>query len=170
MTKNNWVLPWNEALTTSTGELPASTATWSCYCCLHLLFSFYFQVLHSVSTAGNGYLQPFEIKYGYWNDSEKCGIKYKCQNILHILRAEITRILVKITENDLTIFDQQFIKIKFVIGEVLINETILQQQNCNTLNANSLVETPNSRHLSRERISSRLLDTPNFPYRHLYLV
>jgi hypothetical protein len=53
---------------------------------------------------------------------------YKCQNMVHILRAEITRILVKITENDLTIFDQQFIKIKFVIGEVSINETILQQQ------------------------------------------
>jgi hypothetical protein len=48
--------------------------------------------------------------------------------MVHILRAEITRILVKITENDLTIFDQQFIKIKFVIGEVSINETILQQQ------------------------------------------
>jgi hypothetical protein len=81
---------------------------------------------------------------------------YKCQNILHILRAEITRILVKITENDLTILDQQFIKIKFVFGEVLINETILQQQNCNTLNANSLVETPNSRPPPQERISSRL--------------
>lgn len=81
---------------------------------------------------------------------------YKCQNMVHILRAEITRILVKITENDLTIFDQQFIKIKFVIGEVLINETILQQQNCNTLNANNLVETLNSRHPPQERISSRL--------------
>ncbi len=86
MTKNNWFLPWNEALTTSTGEFPASTAPWSCYCCLHLLFSFYFQVLHSDSTAGNEYLQPFEIKYGCWNDSEKCGKKYKCQNMVHILR------------------------------------------------------------------------------------
>jgi CRISPR/Cas system-associated protein endoribonuclease Cas2 len=74
---------------------------------------------------------------------------YKCQNMVHILRAEITRILVKITENDLTIFDQQFIKIKFVIGEVSINETILQQQNCNKFNANSLVETLNSRHPRR---------------------